>query len=86
MTDLAMAMRKLLEKLADFPAGASVDQLYEASVHFLPTTGSVQVLRFGLFQLECEDRVVKEDRDGVPYFKLTPDGFLKEALHEQECA
>lgn len=78
-----MVRRKVLEKLADFPTGVVFDDLFTASASFLPRGMSGQVLRFALFQLELEDRIVKEDRDGAEYFKLTPDGFLKEALHEQ---
>ena len=81
--NLAMTRRKVLEKLADFPTGASFDDLFEASARFLPASGSGEVLRLALFQLELDNRVVKEDRSGTPFFKLTPDGFLKEALHEQ---
>ncbi len=80
---LTTTYRKVLEKLADFPAGVSFDELFEASASALPNSGGGQVLRFALFYLEIEGRVVKEDRGGTPYFKLTPDGFLKEALHEQ---
>ncbi len=84
--NLVMTRRKVLETLADFPTGASFDDLFDASAKFLPTSSGGQVLRLALFQLEMEDRVVKEDRGGTPYFKLTPDGFLKEALHEQNRA
>ncbi len=81
--NLAMTRRKVLEKLADFSAGASFDDLFEASAKFLPTSRGGEVLRLALFQLELDNRIVKEDRGGTPFFKLTPDGFLKEALHEQ---
>lgn len=82
--NLVMTQRKVLEKLADFPTGASFDDLFKASAEFLPTSNSGEVLRLALFQLELDNRIVKEDRGGTPFFKLTPDGFLKEALHEQK--
>ena len=84
--NLSMTNRKVLEKLVDFPTGVSFDDLFWASAEFLPTSNGGEVLRLALFQLEMEDRIVKEDRGGTPFFKLTPDGFLKEALHEQQCS
>lgn len=75
---------RVREQLADFPTGATFDELFDAAAKFLPISGGGQVLRLVLFQLELDDRIVKEDRDGIPCFKLTPDGFLKEALREQD--
>jgi hypothetical protein len=81
---LKVAVRKLLEKLADFPDGVNFSDLFEAAANFLPEgANGGQILRLALFHLEMEGRIVKEDRGGTPYFKLTSDGFLKEALHEQ---
>ena len=85
-SSLTLTSRWVREQLANFPTGAAFDDLFDATAQFLPTSGGGQILRLVLFQLELDGHIVKEDRDGTPYFKLTPDGFLKEAWREQNCS
>jgi len=85
-SSLTLTSRRVREQLANFPTGAAFDDLFDATAQFLPTSGGGQILRLVLFQLELDGHIVKEDRDGTPYFKLTPDGFLKEAWREQNCS
>jgi hypothetical protein len=80
---LIQLLRTIRERLIDSPTGVTFDDIYEVAAECLSMTGGQHMLRFMLFQLELDDLVIKDDRGGTAYFKLTSNGFLKEARYQQ---
>ena len=82
--NITKVKRLILEQIADSPGGIPVEELYPGLAKFLPDQGGHEVLGLALFQLELDNRIAEEKRWGVRFWRMTANGFLKEARREHD--